>query len=73
MASQMSVTQRILVVRYGVVANIAVSHTAAGGSIPPIGVILLFFCARSHYDIHATRITWLVGDLCCLVVSFGGV
>ena len=28
-------------IRYGVVANIAVSHTAAGGSIPPIGV--LFF------------------------------
>ena len=25
-------------IRYGVVANIAVSHTAAGGSIPPIGV-----------------------------------
>jgi hypothetical protein len=24
-------------IRYGVVANIAVSHTAAGGSIPPIG------------------------------------
>ena len=34
-------------IRYGVVANIAVSHTAAGGSIPPIGVILLlmiWFC-----------------------------
>ena len=24
--------------RYGVVVNIAVSHTAAGGSIPPIGI-----------------------------------
>jgi hypothetical protein len=27
----------------GVVANIAVSHTAAGGSIPPIGVSFLLF------------------------------
>ncbi|KAJ5465399.1 hypothetical protein N7530_009186, partial [Penicillium desertorum] len=27
--------------RYGVVANIAVSHTAAGGSIPPIGFLTL--------------------------------
>ncbi|KAJ5884543.1 hypothetical protein N7504_012115 [Penicillium tannophilum] len=24
-------------IRYGVVANIVVSHTTAGGSIPPIG------------------------------------
>ena len=30
------------VIRYGVVANIAVSHTAAGGSIPPIGVSFSF-------------------------------
>ncbi|KUM64340.1 hypothetical protein ACN42_g2791, partial [Penicillium freii] len=30
-------------IRYGVVANIAVSHTAAGGSIPPIGVSFSFF------------------------------
>ena len=34
-------------IRYGVVANIAVSHTAAGGSIPPIGVfffvLFIFF------------------------------
>lgn len=30
-------------IRYGVVANIAVSHTAAGGSIPPIGVNPLLF------------------------------
>ncbi|KUM64848.1 hypothetical protein ACN42_g2236 [Penicillium freii] len=30
-------------IRYGVVANIAVSHTAAGGSIPPIGVFFFFF------------------------------
>ena len=30
-------------IRYGVVANIAVSHTAAGGSIPPIGVFFLSF------------------------------
>lgn len=29
-------------VRYGVVANIAVSHTAAGGSIPPIGAQFFF-------------------------------
>lgn len=30
-------------IRYGVVANIAVSHTAAGGSIPPIGDFFSFF------------------------------
>ena len=29
-------------IRYGVVVNIAVSHTAAGGSIPPIGISFSF-------------------------------
>ncbi|KAJ5910466.1 hypothetical protein N7504_005109, partial [Penicillium tannophilum] len=29
--------------RYGVVANIVVSHTTAGGSIPPIGVSFFVF------------------------------
>ncbi|KAJ5826700.1 hypothetical protein N7447_003463 [Penicillium robsamsonii] len=38
-------------IRYGVVANIAVSHTAAGGSIPPIGVYReIYFCV--HFVLH---------------------
>ncbi|KAJ6136710.1 hypothetical protein N7497_012414, partial [Penicillium chrysogenum] len=37
----------ISTIRYGVVANIAVSHTAAGGSIPPIGVS--FFACLSLF------------------------
>ena len=36
-------------IRYGVVANIVVSHTTAGGSIPPIGVYFLFF-SPVHVD-----------------------
>lgn len=32
-------------IRYGVVANIVVSHTTAGGSIPPIGVSFCIFSA----------------------------
>ncbi|KAJ5784888.1 uncharacterized protein N7503_010100 [Penicillium pulvis] len=54
-------------VRYGVVANIVVSHTTAGGSIPPIGVIFAFLLIRSRsfifllswrvdkYEIHWLR------------------
>ena len=30
-------------VRYGVVANIIASHAIARGSIPRVGIILLFF------------------------------
>ncbi|KAJ9480480.1 hypothetical protein VN97_g13089 [Penicillium thymicola] len=42
-------------IRYGVVANIAVSHTAAGGSIPPIGVYIFllfssFFLSLTNYN-----------------------
>jgi hypothetical protein len=38
MGQKAQFVEEILTIRYGVVANIAVSHTAAGGSIPPIGV-----------------------------------
>ena len=36
-------------IRYGVVVNIAVSHTAAGGSIPPIGITFSFFFFNCLY------------------------
>ena len=39
-------------IRYGVVANIAVSHTAAGGSIPPIGVSIFVYFFLSFFPSH---------------------
>ena len=48
----------VVYLRYGVVANIAVSHTAAGGSIPPIGVSFFFFFLHSlssHLSIVSQR------------------
>ncbi|KAJ5993685.1 hypothetical protein N7451_009409 [Penicillium sp. IBT 35674x] len=48
-------------IRYGVVANIVVSHTTAGGSIPPIGVS---FCI--------SRVSMLAFTQCLIFLFFGG-
>ena len=37
-------------IRYGVVVNIAVSHTAAGGSIPPIGITFCIFINQFYQN-----------------------
>ena len=51
------------VIRYGVVANIAVSHTAAGGSIPPIGAhlfVFFFLAVASSSTLYSGFTIWLL-------------
>lgn len=38
---------------YGVVVNIVLFHRTAGGSIPPMGVIFLFFPSQLIYHLSA--------------------
>ncbi|KAJ6133641.1 hypothetical protein N7471_008856, partial [Penicillium samsonianum] len=50
-------------IRYGVVANIAVSHTAAGGSIPPIGLALKGTYVPISSNLGLTAFNIVIGEL----------
>ncbi|KAJ5835662.1 hypothetical protein N7447_001688 [Penicillium robsamsonii] len=60
----------IINIRYGVVANIAVSHTAAGGSIPPIGVSFLVLYPYLLWILRRLWISKFLFKLACWGVTW---